>query len=558
MFKNRIVAGVLLFVLTFTQVNALEISVKSKYDDALDYLEMTEVIDHRSDFNPRDFVNNAEFVTLTMRNAGFKASEMKRKSFPTPFQDVPANAWFAPYIFSAYENGLLEKGVYFEPEKMVTKYEALKFFFTLQGISAPIYAKTTQNFKDVPSKSKLSAVVSQALKMNLMKPEEKDFFGVMQKITKGEVALMLYEYALRDPSIVVVENSTTISDEIPNATILLDVWERIHQNYLFDEKIDDEKMVYAAIEGMVNALDDPFTVYMPPEEGSEFASSMEGELEGIGAYIGIEQSRILIISPIQGSPAQKAGLKPNDEIIEINGEDIKGKPLYEVVTKIKGPKDTEVKITVLRDGFEKKFTIIRAKIDLESVSLKMEDDIAIVSLNQFIADTDREFENVVSQIQTQNAKGIVLDLRNNPGGYLSVAVDVLGYFVEKGETVLNVQYPKVQFEQASQGNAELVDLPLVILVNEGSASAAEIVAGALQDLGKAKLVGKTTYGKGTVQELTYYTDDSSLKLTVAKWLTPKEKWVTGTGLKPDVEVKNVEGDSRDYQMERALQEVRSL
>lgn len=547
----------LLFALTFTQVNALEISVKSKYDDALDYLEMTEVIDNRGDFNPRDFVNKAEFMTLTMRHAGFQASEMKRKSFPTPFRDVSANAWFAPYVFSAYENGLLEKGTYFEPEKMVTKYEALKFFFTLQGVSAPIYAKTTQNFKDVPSKSKLSAVVSQALKMNLMKPEEKDFFGVMQKITKGEVALMLYEYALRDPSIVVVENSTTISDEIPNAAILLDVWERIHQNYLFDEKIDDEKMVYAAIEGMVNALDDPFTLYMPPEEGSEFASSMEGELEGIGAYIGIEQGRILIISPIQGSPAQKAGLKPNDEIIEINGEDIKGNPLYEVVTKIKGPKDTEVKITVLRDGFEKKFTIIRAKIEIESVTLKMENGIAIVTLNQFIADTDRDFSIVAAQILQQNAKGIVLDLRNNPGGYLSVAVDVLGYFVEEGETVLKVQYPKVTFEQSSQGDAELAELPLVILVNEGSASAAEIVAGALQDLNKAKLVGETTYGKGTVQELTYYTDDSSLKLTVAKWLTPKGKWVTGTGIKPDFTVKNIEGVSQDLQMERALQEVKN-
>lgn len=561
MFKHRMIALVLVFIFSFSQANALEIVIKSKYQDALDYLRQVEIIEDQKKFDAQKLINKAEFISLVLKNAGYDVSAMKRKVFRTSFKDVPVNAWYAPYVFIALENGLIEREEYFNPSKNVTRFEALKLFFTLEGINTPIYAKTKNDFRDIPNNSRAMPLVSKALELNLMTPEKKDFFGVLQKMKKGEVAIMLYKYEVYKANLqspISTNEKSSLIDEVPNAGVLVDVWQRIHEGYLFEEKIDDEKMINSAIEAMVQSLDDPFSTFMPKEEGSDYADSLEGELEGIGVYLGVEDEKLMIISPIQGSPAQEVGLKPNDQIIKVDGELIEDLPLFEIVDKIKGPKDTQVSITILRDEKEITFEITRAKIDIKSVSLEIKNNIAIVSLSQFITKTPQEFAEISQEILEQNVKGIVLDLRNNPGGFLGVSVDLLGHFVKKGELVVSIDYPKVIFEQKSQGDAELANLPLVVLVNEGSASASEIVAGALQDLELAKIVGKTSYGKGTVQELTYYTDGSNLKLTIAKWLTPKGKWIDQKGVIPDFEVENKEGSERDYQMEKALEEVKRM
>ncbi len=558
MFKLRIIAVLIVFTLSFGQVSALEDLNNSRYDEALRYLDLINVIDNKEKFDSDELINKAEFITLLLKHAGYDEKEMKRKLFPTPFQDVPLQSWYSPYVYAAYEDGLIQENDLFYPNKHLTRYEALSFFFLLEGISAPFYAENVQEFKDLPSKSKVNAIVLRALDLDLIIPVERDHFGVMQKMKKGEVALMLYNYALSDQSDKIIHLDETVLGEEPDLAIFLDVWTRIHEDFVFAEDIDDEAMIQAAIEAMVRSLEDPFSVYMPPEEGGEYSDSLEGELEGIGAYIGLDDKKIIIVSPIQGSPAQEAGLLPNDEIIKIDDEDVVGLPLFEVVRKIKGPKETKVKITILRNNLEKNYTITRAKIDLKSVALEMQNNIAVISLNQFISRTSDEFDVVVKQVLENNAKGIILDLRNNPGGFLGSAVDVLGNFIEKGEVVVSVDYPTISFEQKSKGEAALADLPLIVLVNEGSASAAEIMAGALQDLELAIIMGQQTYGKGTVQELTYYTDDSNLKLTVAKWLTPKGRFIDEKGLTPDIEVENKEGRLKDYQMERALEEIQKL
>lgn len=559
--KYRIIAIILTFVISFSQVSALEITIKSKYQDALDHLRQIDLIEDQKKFGANKLINKAEFVSLVLKNAGYDASEMKRKVFRTPFKDVPMNAWYAPYVFVALENGLIAEEEYFNPSKNVTRFEALKFFFTLEGINTPIYAKNENEFRDVPQNSKAAPFVLKALELDLIVPEEKDFFGVLQKMKKGEVAIMLYEYEVYKAGLNSSTGETESSDsiqDIPNAEVLVDVWERIHSDYLFEEDIDDEKMVSAAIEAMVGTLDDPFSVFMPTEEGSEYSDSLDGELEGIGAYLGVEDGKIMIISPIQGSPAQEAGLKPNDQIIKVDDESVEGAPLFEVVKKIKGPKDTQVTITVLRGEKEIKVEITRARIEIKSVELEMKDGYAVISLNQFISRTPQEFADATQEILQNNARGLILDLRNNPGGYLGVSIDLLGYFVEKGEVVVSIDYPRTVFEQKAEGNAELAGLPVVVLINEGSASASEIVAGSLQDMELATIIGQTSYGKGTVQELTFYNDGSNLKLTIAKWLTPNGTWINEVGVVPDVEVENKEGIDRDYQMERAMEEVRKM
>jgi len=558
MMKPRIVAILLTFVFSFSQASALEITLKSKYADALDYLETIDVIEERDGFATMENINKAEFITMLMKNVGVFAEEMQRTIFRTPYADVPLNVWYSPYVYVAYENGLLPEGEYFYPNKTLTRYEALQFFFALEGIPTPYFADNSLKFTDVPDNSKAAAIVAKALELDLITPESDDAFGLLYKMTKGDTALMLYEYAAYQVGLEISVDTTTSSafDDLPKSAVFLDVWEKIHSDFFLQDEVDDEAMMEAAIEAMVGTLDDSFSVYMPPEEGSDYADSLESELEGIGAYIGVDDGKVVIVSPINGSPAEEAGLMANDQILEIDDEDVTDFSLSEVVRKIRGPKDTQVKIKILRDNIEKTFTITRATVELKSVDFEMQDDIAIITLSQFISRTSQEFDDTVQEVLEENPKGIILDLRNNPGGFLGVAESVLGYFIEKDEVILKIEYPKFILEEKSKGDAELANIPLVVLINGGSASASEIVAGALQDLDLVTIVGETSYGKGTVQELTYYTDDSSLKLTIAKWLTPKGNWVNKTGITPDIRIENEENGETDSQMERALREVR--
>lgn len=552
MLKTKIFAFCFLFILVFNQANAQEIILKSKYDDALIFLQENQLIDDKKNFNPTLAINRAEFLKLILRNAGYDPEYEDRKVFRTVYKDVPLNAWFSSYVFEAYQRGIIPKAEYFYPERNLTRFEVLKIFLTFEGVAMPLYHAPKNLYRDVPKDSKLSAIIAAALRLDLMLPLEKDYFGVTRKVTKGEVAQMLYNYSSATDFLNDFDIQTNELEELPYAEILLDVWRKIHQDYLFNDKVNDEKMIYAAISGMVNSLNDPFTVFMPPEEGNSFSDSMEGEIEGIGAYISVKDGKIIIVSPLQGSPAQKAGLKPNDQIIKVNDELIVDQPLFEVIAKIKGRQGTTVKITVLRAEEEKTFVIVREKVKIKSIDYEMKGEIAVIYLNQFLSNTGNDFNLLLGKILSQKPKGIVLDLRNNPGGYLTVAVDVLGYFLPKDEVAVIVDYPNANYKEKTSGNAELYGIPLKVLVNEGSASAAEIVAGALQDYKVAQIIGTKSFGKGTVQELIFYNNDSNLKLTVAKWLTPKGRWINEKGVEPDLFIVDEEKTLLDEQMEKAL------
>jgi len=345
-------------------------------------------------------------------------------------------------------------------------------------------------------------------------------------------------------------------------TPFFEAWHEIETKfYNFSEK-DKEKMLYGAIQGLVDSLDDPYSDFLSPEETSQFKEELTGSYEGIGAEIGIRDNVLTIISPIKGTPAEAAGLLPGDKILEVNGESTKKMSLTQAVMKIRGRRGTVVNLKIKRGDqiFTKKIT--RAKIDIPTLNFSiLKNDIAYVQLYNFYEDAPSEFEKVYQKILNKNIKKIILDLRNNPGGYLSSAVNIGNFFIEKGRVIVKEDLGKGKIKEIkSEGPGILSSLKIVILINKGSASASEILAGALKENypSNTKLIGERSFGKGTVQEFVPLKGGSSLKLTVAHWLLPSGKCIEGNGISPDIEVLEKKEDiekGKDLQLERAIEEL---
>jgi len=340
-----------------------------------------------------------------------------------------------------------------------------------------------------------------------------------------------------------------------------EVWDKLKANYVDSDKLQDKELFYGAIRGMVAAIGDPYTVFMNPVITKEFNNDLAGTFEGIGAEIGIKGGVLTIISPLTDMPAQLAGLKPGDKILAIDSEDTNGILIDQAVAKIRGEKGSEVVLTIWRDSFEtpQDFKITRGTIIVKSVKWNLRDDgIMVVSISHFNNDTAELFDRAVDDIIKQNPKGIILDLRNNPGGYLDTAIEMASEWVEDGIIVSERKSDGTGNEYLARGRARLAGFKTIILANEGSASASEIVAGALKDYDKALIVGKKTFGKGSVQELLSFEDGSSLKVTIAKWLTPKGVNITEEGILPNEEVDLTDEDfkaDKDPQLDKAVEKI---
>ncbi len=341
-----------------------------------------------------------------------------------------------------------------------------------------------------------------------------------------------------------------------------DVWKALKKSYI-NQPLDEQKAVYGAIQGMVESLDDPYTLYFTPSESKSFREEIDGVFEGIGAEIGMKNDHLVIIAPLPGSPAEKAGLKAGDKIVQIDDASTQGVNLDEAVKKIRGAEGTNVTLMIERgeETTPVKVTITRESITVQSVQLTMSDDlIGTVKISYFGPKTEKEFSAAVDTFLRKSGKGLILDLRSNPGGFLVTAVAVVSEFVDKNIIVVKEQYTnKSETEHKATGGNALKGMPTVTLVDQGSASASEIVAGALQDYGIATIVGVTTFGKGSVQQLEEFSDGSSLKVTIAKWLTPKGRSINEHGITPDVAVELTKDDyngDRDPQLDRAIQLLR--
>jgi carboxyl-terminal processing protease len=331
----------------------------------------------------------------------------------------------------------------------------------------------------------------------------------------------------------------------------------------FDGSIDAEKALEGAREGLVAAGGDPYTVYLDAKAAKSLSDGLTGSLSGIGAEIGIKNSYVTVIAPVDGTPAQKAGLQPGDIIIKIDKEDTTGMSVDTAVSKIRGKKDTQVTLSLVRGTTNPAFdvTITRADIVVPSVKWSMkEGTIGYIQLTRFGPDTAQLTDQAATELKAQGATKIILDMRNNGGGYLDAGVAVASEFLPEGKLVVEEKTGgKTRDKLNSSAGGKLVGLPLEILVNGGSASASEIVAGALHDNGVGKLVGEKTFGKGSVQEIKKLDGGAEFKVTVAHWYTPKGININKEGIKPDSEVKLTTEDfnaSRDPQLEAALAALR--
>ena len=338
--------------------------------------------------------------------------------------------------------------------------------------------------------------------------------------------------------------SASASDEPSQFSVFWEAWNLVDKYFVDRDKIDPTKMTYGAIQGMLATLgDENHTVFFSPEEAKQQAESMEGSFEGIGAYVESKEGFIHIVAPIHGSPAEDAGILAGDIVFKVNGEDVAGLPEWEVISKIRGPAGTSVVLTVLHVDEKKPvdITVERGKIDVESVTWSRipDTDFAYVKISQFADDTGTELDKVLKAVNAASKetpiKGILLDLRNNPGGYLAEALRVNSEFLPTGDVILHERDAKGKIKTwKSTGNGEARDIPMVVLINEGTASAGEITAGALQENGRAKLLGQPTLGTGTVLQPFTLSDGSVVRLGVTNWLTPKQNLIKGKGITPDI------------------------
>ncbi|WP_211749567.1 S41 family peptidase [Paenibacillus sp. Marseille-Q4541] len=316
----------------------------------------------------------------------------------------------------------------------------------------------------------------------------------------------------------------------------------IEANYYQD--IDRTKLIDGAINGMMESLGDPYSSYMGKDTAAQFEESIEGSFTGIGAEVSSQDGNVIVVSPIKGSPAEKAGIKAKDVIVSVNGQSLQGLDLNEAVSKIRGPKGSEAKVSVQRTGSSEPldFTIVRDDIDLETVYSKMQDDgIGIITITQFSLNTAERFKEELATLESQNMKGLIIDVRNNPGGVLSVVIDIAEQFVPSGKLIVQVE-DKNGTREKNESKGSSKPYPVSLLMNKGSASASEILAGALQQSAGATLLGEHSFGKGTVQTSfdRQLGDGSLVKITIAKWLTPNGDWIHEKGIEPDISVSQPE------------------
>jgi len=374
-------------------------------------------------------------------------------------------------------------------------------------------------------------------------------------------------------------NTSTPESRTIDFSLFWDVWGRLEKQYVDKSKVDPEKMVYGAISGMVSAVGDPYTVFLPPKENQDFKQDLNGSFEGIGAQLGAKEDRIVVIAPLKDHPAEKAGIKPSDWIIKVNEEETYGWSVPQAVNKIRGPKGTSVKLTVAREGVSEpiELTITRDTIIVKSVAFETKSSqkaecvasqlversvncqpVAYIHLSRFGDQTNDEWNQAVTEIRAllseNKVKGIILDVRNNPGGYLQSAIYIASEFIKNGVVVKqeNSDGTVETYSVSRVGN--LLETPLVVLINKGSASASEILSGALRDHDRAQLVGETSFGKGSIQTPEDLPGGSGIHITTARWLLPKGDQINEKGIKPQFEVKSAtDSAALDPQFERAYE-----
>jgi carboxyl-terminal processing protease len=385
-------------------------------------------------------------------------------------------------------------------------------------------------------------------------------YFVGQSTNQGIVSFLPETFREQLPEGVI---TTDYDDSAPdNANELFapfwEAWDIVHQEYV-DQPVDEEAMMRGAIEGALNALGDQHTTYMDPSTYEQANIPLQGSYEGIGAWVDTNAEYLTIVSPMPGSPAEQAGLEPGDRVIAVDGEDVTGIDANIVIRSVLGPAGTTVNLTIAREGESEllEFEIVRAEIDVPSVGSEiLEDDIGYIQLFSFSNETSGDLRSAINDLEDQGMTALILDLRGNGGGFLFSAIDVTSEFIEEGLVLTERFGDGTEETYEASGRGLATDIPLVVLVNAGSASASEIVAGAIQDYERGLLLGETTFGKGSVQNWIPLDDDQgAVRVTVARWYTPDDRQINEEGLQPDVVVEFAEDDfetGADPQLDEAI------
>ncbi len=524
---------------------------------------------------PNTKVNIGDVIRINLMTLGFKPS-----STETYREIAGSNKYNWPYLWEANRLNLIEimdSNPNFNDKKGLTTAKALELSLQIHGVPVPKFVDE-EKFKELlpgqSAKGAFAPIMLRAYELGLLPQKNRRPISPMRRIDLIVTALGLVNFETKlntnsttKPSQQVITVAPIFNTDIvenPKFSILLDVWKKLTNDYVKKSGLDENQLLYGAIEGMVEKLGDQYSIFQEPAVSQAFNDSLSNEIQGIGASLGLDsQNNVIVISPIKGSPAEKAGILPGDIISKVDNKPLNNLSLAEVVRQIQGPAGTSVAVELKRGTRVFSLTITRTKLSVPVVTGEVTNDkILIMTINNFGVGTVEAFAQIANDAKSKNKlNGIIIDLRNNPGGFLTAAIDIAGYFLDKGKVVTKLVGPKVSETEYSNGPATLKGIPTYVLINKGSASAAEILAGALSANGAATLVGNQTFGKGTVQEVTSYSDNSALKLTVAEWLLPSGKSINKVGLSPDIKVDYTDADLKigiDPQKLRALKALRGL
>lgn len=405
------------------------------------------------------------------------------------------------------------------------------------------------------------------------------FFGKINGLTLVIAALMfiggwyLGHYQIEVKSQNFVPKITFTNQEPPpdkqnvDFKLFWDTWDLVTREYVDKKAIDSQKMYYGAIQGMVAALGDPYTVFLPPEQQKSTQEELGGSFEGVGIQLGFNKDkRLVVITPLKDTPADKAGIKPGDIIVKISGKDATGMSIPEAVNLIRGEKGTEVALEIYHEGDDKtnevnlkRDTIVVKSVEFEEKTTKSGKKVAYIKLSRFGERTFDEWNQAVSDTLALGPVGVIVDVRNNPGGFLDGAVFIGSEFIEKGDIVMQEDGKGERKGYPVSRKGKLLDIPMAVMMNKGSASASEIVSGAIQDYKRGKLIGDQSFGKGTIQDSRSLPGGTGIHVTTHKWLTPNGRWIHTTGLTPDIQIvptpEEIKADpTRDLQLEKALEE----
>ncbi|KKR23891.1 MAG: carboxy-terminal-processing protease, carboxyl-terminal processing protease [Candidatus Peregrinibacteria bacterium GW2011_GWE2_39_6] len=551
------------------------------YQEAIDYLQSQGSIQgyrNGTEFQPNAAINLASFLKIALTNFGFDPQANRISRVLNPFTDIPQKAWFASYFQRGWEINMLNNTTTINPGKSLTRAEGVQLILKLLNINTPRVISADEwssDYLDVDSQSWFAPIVFYGQNYELLtnlSPDNSRYFRPHDFLTRGEAAQLIYNMDLFLYKTALKFNiSESLLDEnlnfvIPNLDLFVDVWNRVNHNYYKTEEIDQNTLIYQAIKGMVNGLGDAHSVFFNPEETGEFTQAIEGKFGGIGVFLRKTDDGLRIEGFVINSPAEASGLKYDDLIIGVDDVLFTNQSVDTITNMIKGDPNTNVTLIIKREGASTplKFVITREIIDLGVMQGEMKNNAIYVDINTFDQNGAVDFETTIKNLISKNSnfKGFIFDLRNNGGGYLSTVHQMLGHFIPNGDPVVYEEFRSdYLLIYSSLGQGEWRNYPIVILINEGTASASEIMALALKEKNNAVLVGTKSYGKGTVQNVYPYSDGSQLNLTVAKWLSPLMNNIDGVGITPDYVVTQPQEDlknNRDPQLEKALEIFKGL